>query len=288
VTFLEKLMAHHPVRTVIISSLTARGSETALRTLKANAIDIVAKPAIDVTKNMETLGQEIVDKVKMAAGANLGGPRKKEKSAAVVQKKPVSALAKTTHSILAIASSTGGTEALKTMLPMLPSDIPGTVIVQHMPPVFTKTFAESLNKLCSFEVREAADGDRVMPGLVLLAPGNFHMELSRSGAYYYVKLHQEPPLHGVRPAADFLLRSVAKVAGANAVGVVLTGMGKDGAQGFLEMKNAGAYNIAQDEATCVVFGMPKVAIDAGAIDRVLPLERIAAEITRQMKVLEVA
>jgi len=291
VTFLGKVMEHFPTRTIIISSLTAHGSETALRALEAGAIDIIAKPAIDVTRSMEDLSADIVARVKAAAKARL--PQK-----SAVARAPVSvaaraanaasaALAKTTHSILAIASSTGGTEALKVVLPMLPSDIPGTVIVQHMPPVFTRTYAQHLGQLCPFEVKEAEDGDRVHPGRVLIAPGNYHMELSRSGAYYHVRLHQEPLLHGVRPAADYLMKSVAKYAGSNAIGLVLTGMGKDGADGLLAMKAAGSYNIAQNEETCIVYGMPKAAVDAGAIHKVLPLEKIAAELLTQIKLKEV-
>lgn len=287
VTFLEKVMKHFPVRTLIVSSLSTRGSETALRALEVGAVDVMAKPAINVVDAIESVGAEIIARVRAVAKAKLPevSATPPARTAAKVNK---TSLHRTTHQILAIASSTGGTEALKVLMPMLPSDIPGTVIVQHMPPVFTKTFAGHLQALCPFEVKEAEDGDRVMPGRVLLAPGNFHMELTRSGAYYYVKLHQQAPLHGVRPAADFLLKSVAKYAGANAVGVVLTGMGKDGAEGLLEMKKHGSYNIAQNEQSCVVFGMPKVAIDVGAIHKVLALEKIAQEIWDQVEKREVA
>jgi two-component system chemotaxis response regulator CheB len=290
ITFLGKVMQHFPVRTLIFSSLSTRNSESALKALEAGAIDVMAKPAIDVTQGLSALAVEIVSRVKAVARANL----KQRSTLAIAPSAPVkrstvsTALQKTTHQVLAIASSTGGTEALKAVLPYLPEDLPGTVIVQHMPPVFTKTYAEALQKLCRFEVKEAEEGDRVVPGRVIIAPGNYHMELSRSGAHYFVKLHQEPLLHGVRPAADYLMKSVAKYAGANAVGVVLTGMGKDGAEGLLAMKAAGSYNIAQDEASCVVWGMPKAAIELQAIHKTLPLDRIAEEIIAQIKVRAVA
>ncbi len=282
ITFLTKVMQHHPVRTIVFSSLSTRNSVMALKAMEAGAIDVMAKPAIDVTKGLSSLAAEIVAKVKMVARANLL-TRKVPPPDAVKSKLDISALQKTTHQILAIASSTGGTEALKEVLPFLPEDLPGTVIVQHMPPVFTKTYAECLNRMCPFEVKEAEDGDRVIPGRVLLAPGDYHMELARSGAKYYVKLHQQPLIHGVRPAADYLMKSVAQYAGANAIGLILTGMGKDGAEGLLAMKNAGSYNVAQSEETCIVFGMPKAAIDINAVHRVLPLEKIAADLITQIR-----
>jgi len=291
ITFLEKVMKHRPIPTVIVSSLSTRGSETAMRALEVGAVDVVAKPAIDVTKALQQIGNDVVQTVKSAARANLTrltAPRQEQKVTQVKSLPSPTALMKTTHQILAIASSTGGTEALKVVLPRLPADIPGTLVVQHMPPVFTKTFAEHLQALCPFEVKEAEDGDRVNPGRALIAPGNFHMELYRSGAYYYVKLHQEAQLHGVRPAADYMMWSVAKYAGANAVGVILTGMGADGADGLLKMKQAGSYNIAQDEASCVVFGMPKEAIERSAVEKILSLEKISDEIIRQFRMREVA
>ena len=289
ITFLGKVMQHYPVRTLIFSSLSTKNSAMALKAIEAGAVDVMAKPAIDVTKGLAELSEEIVRRVKMVARSNLQTSQR-VKPPEIVNKPKLSptALQKTTHQIIAIASSTGGTEALKEVLPYLPEDLPGTVIVQHMPPVFTKTYAESLDKICPFEVKEAEHGDRVIPGRVLLAPGNYHMELSRSGAYYSVKLHQEPLIHGVRPAADYLMKSVAKYAGANAIGVVLTGMGKDGAEGLLTMKNAGSYNIAQDEKTCIVYGMPKAAVDLEAIHALMPLNKIAAEIISQIKVRAVA
>jgi two-component system chemotaxis response regulator CheB len=286
-TFLEKVMAAMPTRTLIISSLAKQQSEMALRALEAGAIDVLAKPAIDVTDGLQGMREELVARVKAVAQAQLQKPQAAPQPKVKVPLQ-TRALGQTTHQILAIAASTGGTEALKVVLSNLPPDIPGTVVVQHMPPVFTKTFAANLNKICCFEVKEAEEGDRVKPGLVLLAPGNYHMELTRSGAYYYVKLNQNPPEHGVRPAADVLMRSVAKFAGKNAVGLVLTGMGRDGAQGLLEMHRAGSYNIAQDEATSVVYGMPKMAWEAGGIDKVLPLGDVAPHLIREFQKRDVA
>lgn len=291
ITFLTKVMEHFPTRTIIFSSLSLERSEVALKCLEVGAVDTMAKPAIDVTKGVMAFKEELIAKVKMVAKSKL--PTKK-KSLSLVNPvikthKPVSgALLKTTHQILAIASSTGGTEALKVVLSGLPADIPGTVIVQHMPAVFTKTYAEHLNRMFPFEVKEAEDGDKVLPGRVLIAPGDFHMEIVRSGGYYNVKLHQQPAMHGVRPAADYLLKSVAHYAGSNAIGIVLTGMGKDGAQGLLEMKKAGSYNLAQNEESCVIFGMPKVAIECGAIDKVMALDDIASEVVKQMDVRKVS
>lgn len=284
ITFLEKVMNHFPTRTLIISSLSTKGSALALQALDFGAVDVMAKPAIDVTKSMESVAKEVVDRIKQVARAKMPLPRKFVQANRFVEKSSAKlALAKTTHQVLAIASSTGGTQALKELMPLLPGDLPGTVIVQHMPPVFTKTFADSLDKLCPFEVREAQDGDKVLPGNVLIAPGNYHMEIVRSGGYYHIKLHQEPTLHGVRPAADYLMRSVAKHAGANAMGVVLTGMGRDGADGLKIMRDAGAYTVVQNEASCVVYGMPKVALETGGAEQALSLPEIASELITQFK-----
>jgi len=283
-TFLGKVMEHFPVRTVVISSLSTQASATALKALELGAVDVLAKPALDVTQSLTQMGAQLISRVKTAAQAKLPSQvMPKLAPRAAIARAPQGALDRTTHQIIAIASSTGGTEALKRVLPALPPDLPGTVIVQHMPPVFTRTYAQHLQEICPFEVKEAVHGDRVIPGRVLLAPGDHHMEIVRSGGYYSVVLHQQPHLHGVRPAADFLLKSVARDAGANAVGVVLTGMGKDGAEGLLAMRSAGALTIAQDEASCVVYGMPKVAFEIGAVERVLPLSDIASEILAHFK-----
>lgn len=288
ISFLEKVMQHMPTRTIIFSSLAKAGSDTYFRALEAGAIEVLEKPSLDVTKSMETASQEIVEKVRAVAKARLSGIKPPPMPSVAVEKPRTNALSKTTHQLIAVASSTGGTEALKVFLAGMPANIPGTLIVQHMPPGFTKTFAASLNKMFPFEVKEAEEGDQVFPGRVLIAPGNFHMELYRSGAYYYVKLHQEAPLHSVRPAADYLMKSVAKFVGKNACGVVLTGMGKDGAEGLLEMKKAGAYTVAQNEETCVVYGMPQVAFNLGATDKVLPLDKIAADLLAKIHMKDAA
>ncbi len=280
ISFLEKVMQFMPIRTLIISSLAKEGSETALRALEVGAIDVVEKPSLDVTKSLEAMTEAIASKIRMAARARVQKIVPNSRPAHV-SKLGVTAMAKTTHQLLAIASSTGGTEALKVVLAGLPADLPGTVIVQHMPAGFTKTYSESLNAKFPFEVKEAEDGDKVVPGRVLLAPGNFHMEIVRNGAFYHVKLHQQPLLHGVRPAADFLMKSVAKYVGGNAIGVVLTGMGKDGAEGLLEMKKAGAFTISQSEKTCVVYGMPHAAEQLGAVDKVMDLQNISGELCQQ-------
>jgi two-component system, chemotaxis family, protein-glutamate methylesterase/glutaminase len=271
-TFLEKVMSFIPTRTLIFSSIAQAQSATAIRALELGAIDVLEKPSIDVSKNMEALTALIVDKVVLVSQARLIAP-----VSSSVQK-PVTALHRTTHKIISIASSTGGTEALKVFLAQMPPDLPGTVISQHMPAGFTKSFADALNAKYPFEVKEAQNGDRVLPGRVLIAPGNFHMEIERSGGYYITKLHQEPLLHGVRPAADYMMKSVATFAGKNAIGIVLTGMGKDGAQGLLEMKKAGALTFAQSEKTCVVFGMPGAAVNLNAVDHLLDLDQIAPHI----------
>ena len=282
ISFLEKVMQHFPTRTIIFSSLAKTGSETYLRALEAGAIEIMEKPSIDVSSSLESLSQTIVEKVKAVAKARINPIKKMVTPGAPVQKVTTS-LARTTHQLIAVASSTGGTEALKVFLSGMPADIPGTLVVQHMPPGFTKSFAENLNNMFPFEVKEAQDGDQVVPGRVLIAPGNYHMEITRSGAFYYVKLHQGPTLHSVRPAADYLMKSVAKYVGKNALGVVLTGMGKDGAEGLLEMKNAGAYTVVQNEETCVVYGMPGAAVALGAADKILPLDRIAGDLIHQVQ-----
>ncbi len=282
ISFLEKVMQHFPTRTIIFSSLAKTGSETYLRALEAGAIEIMEKPSIDVSQSLEALSKTILEKVRAVAKARLNPITKVATPGTPVQKVKPTSLARTTHQLLAVASSTGGTEALKVFLSGMPADIPGTLVVQHMPPGFTKSFADNLDKMFPFEVKEAAEGDQVVPGRVLIAPGNYHMEITRSGAFYYVKLHQGPALHSVRPAADYLMKSVAKFVGANAMGVVLTGMGKDGAEGLLEMKNAGAYTVAQNEETCVVYGMPGAAVALGAADKILPLDKIAGDLLHQL------
>jgi two-component system chemotaxis response regulator CheB len=278
-TFLRKLMKYYPVPTVIVSSLTPKGSRMTLEALDVGAVDVVAKPG--GSYSVADIRAELVEKIRAASIANLSCERPPEKSGNGAEKPaPARALTETSHKVIAIGASTGGTEAIKAVLTNLPSDLPGIVIVQHMPANFTSAFADRLDSLCRVTVREARNNDAVVPGTALVAPGNYHMILRRSGARYYVEIKSGPMVHHQRPAVDILFKSTARYAGANAIGVILTGMGSDGAEGLLEMRHAGAKTIAQDEKSCVVFGMPKEAIKTGAVDRVLSLNAIAGEIIR--------
>jgi len=278
-TFLEKLMRSHPMPVVMLSSLTEAGCETTMRALELGAVEFITKPKVDVREHMDELAQEIIDKVRAAAAARIL-PRERLEPRAVSRDaapRPMASasMIRTTDRIIAVGASTGGTEALKEFLMMLPAHTPGIVIVQHMPEKFTKSFAERCDQLCTIRVKEAQDGDRVLTGHALIAPGSFHMALRRNGAQYFVAVYSAPPVNRHRPSVDVLFDSVAECAGRNAVGVIMTGMGNDGAKGMLGMKQAGARTIAQDEATCVVFGMPKEAIALGAADYVVPLPLIA-------------
>jgi len=273
-TFLKKLMKYFPLPVVILSSLTPAGSQTALEALAAGAVEVLSKPGSSFS--VADMSELLAEKVRAASRARIKPPSSPPEQADIPSK-PLSynrAMSETTHKVVAIGASTGGTEAIKQILTLLPPTAPGIVIVQHMPPNFTTAFAERLNSICHIQVREARDGDSVLPGLALIAPGNFHMLLRRSGARYYVEVKEGPRVHHQRPAVDVLFRSTAKYAGRNAVGILLTGMGADGAQGLLEMKQAGASTIAQDEQSCVVYGMPKEAVKIGAVDEVVPLDKI--------------
>ncbi len=283
-TFLEKLMRGHPMPVVMVSSLTEAGCLTTLRALELGAVDFITKPKIDLREGMEELAQDIIAKVKAAAVAIVkrqpSGVRR-EMTPLAPHTSPLTfrgAMIKTTDTIIAIGSSTGGTEAVKEVLEVLPPNTPPILITQHMPERFTKTWADRLNGLCRISVKEAEDGDSVLPGHAIIAPGSYHMTLARSGARYTVRINQDPPVNRHRPSVDVMFESVAQYAGGNAVGVILTGMGGDGAKGLLAMKQAGAFTIAQDEASCVVFGMPKEAIKLGGAERVLPLTDIASAI----------
>ncbi len=271
ITFLRKLMRYYPLPVIIVSSLTSKGSKLALEALSIGALEVISKPS--AAYSVGDMSIQLADKIRAVAHARVEPPKPSRAPAAPA---PSGALAATTNKIIAIGASTGGTEALKDVLTRMPVNAPGTLVVQHMPARFTTSFAERLDSLCAMNVREAKNGDSVVNGTVLIAPGNYHMLLKRSGARYYVEVKQGPLVHHQRPAADVLFKSVAKFAGANALGVILTGMGQDGARGLMAMKNAGARNIAQDEKSCVVFGMPKEAIKIGAIDKTVSLERIAA------------
>jgi two-component system chemotaxis response regulator CheB len=285
VTFLQKIMTQHPIPVVICSSLTDSGSETALKALEYGAVEIIQKPRIGTRQFLEEARVRICDAVKAAAIAKLkcideavrhAGPKF---SADVILEKPMShAMAKTTEKVVVVGASTGGTEALSNFLQAMPLDAPGIVIVQHMPEHFTRAFAARLDGICRISVKEAEDNDTVIRGRALIAPGNHHMLLKRSGARYYVEIKDGPLVSRHRPSVDVLFRSAARYAGRNAIGVIMTGMGDDGAIGMLEMKDMGAFNIAQDEESCVVFGMPKKAIELNAVDRVLSLNVIPAAV----------
>jgi len=277
-TFLEKLMCAHPMPVLMVSSLTERGCATTLRALELGAVDFVTKPRLDITRGVGELAGEIASKVKGAAAAKLRGRaavRQTQAPGAAPATAPRPATYEGTYKILAIGASTGGTEALREVLCALPPDSPGVVIVQHMPESFTRAFADRLNGLTRIRVSEARDGDRVLPGHALIAPGNFHMELARNGAEYRVRVFSAEPVNRHRPSVDVLFHSCARAAGKNAVGIILTGMGDDGARGLLAMRSAKARTIAEDETTCVVFGMPREAINAGAVEFIEPLQRIA-------------
>lgn len=279
--FLSRLMRLKPTPVVMISSLTQRGSEVALKALEAGAVDFVGKPKIGIQEGLQEATREIVDKVRAAASARVrrreAVPVDPARSADAVLPSTISRVA-ATEKVIMIGSSTGGTEALKEVLCRLPADSPGILIAQHMPEAFTRSFAQRLDSLCKIHVVEARGGERVLPGHAFLAPGHSHLLLKRSGANYVTELSDAPPVNRHRPSVDVLFRSAANVAGSNAVGVILTGMGKDGAAGLLEMKNAGARTFAQDEASCVVFGMPREAIALGAADEVVSLHDMASRV----------
>jgi two-component system chemotaxis response regulator CheB len=273
-TFLSKLMRHYPMPVIVVSSLTPEGSETALRALEIGALEVVAKPGS--AYSVAEVTKVLTEKIRTAARVQCVKPQ--DVDVAKPHGKHVEAMIATTHKILAIGASTGGTEAIKDVLTKLPANTPGTLIVQHMPEHFTKSFAERLDQLCAMTVKEAQTGDALVPGVALLAPGNYHMVLKRSGARYHVEIKDGPRVHHQRPAVDVTFHSVARHAGRNAVGVILTGMGSDGAAGLKAMRDAGAHTLAQDEASCVVFGMPKEAIALGGACQVVSLQNMAAKI----------
>jgi len=272
-TFLRKLMAQHPIPVVIISSLTEKGAETAIKALEYGAVEIITKPQMHTKEFIEESKIKICDAVRAASKAHITRKRNIPPVSAKIEPKysadavlPVGrnhSMIKTTEIVVAVGASTGGTDALQTFLQALPPDTPGIVIVQHMPENFTRSFANRLNEICQVNVKEAENGDAVLRGRALIAPGNKHMLLKRSGAKYYVEIQEGPLVNRHRPSVDVLFRSTARFAGSNSIGIIMTGMGDDGARGLLEMKEAGAKTIAQDEKSCVVFGMPKEAINLG-------------------------
>ncbi|HEC04152.1 MAG TPA: chemotaxis response regulator protein-glutamate methylesterase [Phycisphaerales bacterium] len=273
ITFLRKLMQYHPMPVIVLSSLTPKGGKTAMEALSAGAVEVMCKPgaAYSVGEACKALAEKIQAASRARIDRNVSSGREPVKRLHMVE---------TTNKIFAIGASTGGVQALSQVLSALPINAPGTLVVQHMPARFTTSFAERLNGECVVSVKEAQDGDRVIPGRVLIAPGGFHMLLRRSGANYYVTVKDGPQVCRQKPSVEVMFDSVAKFAGANAVGAILTGMGDDGAGGLLNMRNSGAHTLAQDEASCVVFGMPKEAIERGAAEKVAPLSEIAQNMIR--------
>ncbi len=284
-SFLSKLMKHYPLPVVVVSSLTPKNSANALNALRLGAIEVICKPGS--AYSTQNISQNIIKAIRTASVARFDRhvenvKNQQDKTKHTDNNKSVQLL-HTTDKLIAIGSSTGGTKALETVLTQLPENMPGIVIVQHMPPVFTKSFAERLDTVCKLSVKEAEDGDWVKPGQVLIAPGNYHMLVVKSGAKYYTRIKQGPPVLHQRPSVDVLFQSVAKAAGVNATGVILTGMGADGAKGMLAMKETGSFTIAQDEATSVVYGMPKEAVKAGGVTEVVGLHNIPDVLLKNIK-----
>ena len=270
ITFLRKLMRYYPMPVIVVSSLTPTGGDLAMQALEAGAVDVMCKAGSSLSVN--DMAADLCQKIKAAAGVMV---RVRTDVSTASHAVPVLALARATHKVVAVGASTGGTDALLRVLSMLPPNAPGVVIVQHMPEHFTRSFADRLNTLCQITVKEAENGDSVVPGKALIAPGNYHMLLRRSGANFTVEVKSGPLVNRHRPSVNVLFKSVARCAGRNAIGVILTGMGSDGADGMKTMHDAGAQTIAQDEASCVVFGMPREAIKCQAVDRVLHIDRVA-------------
>ncbi len=275
-TFLKKLMHYWPVPVVIVSSLTREGGALAIEAIEAGAVEVISKPGSAYA--VGDMSVELIDKIKAASKVKVAKKERKKIKPPEGQKRL--SLTSTTDKVIALGASTGGTIALATVLELMPANAPGIVVVQHMPENFTTAFADRLNAGCAIKVKEAEDGDSVIPGKALIAPGNYHMLLQRTGARYYVKVKKGPLVSRHRPSVDMLFKSVASYAGRNAVGVIMTGMGRDGAEGLLEMKENGAATIAQDEKSSVVFGMPKEAIEIGAADTVLSLEKIPSKMLK--------
>lgn len=278
VEFLRKLMPQYPLPVIMVSALTEKGKQVTLEALSLGAIDFVTKPKADVARGLESMIMELRTKVKIASTANVSHWKHKTGTFEAGKQIRSKALVESTDKVIAIGASTGGTEAIREIITRFPVNTPGVVIVQHMPPGFTKMFAERMNSLCLMEVKEAEDKDRIMPGRILIAPGAKQMRVRRSGGIYEVSVHPGELVCGHCPSVEVMMNSVAEHVGANAVGVMLTGMGKDGAGGMLAMRNAGSRTIAQDEATCVVFGMPKEAYDIGGAERLIPLNQIAEKV----------
>jgi two-component system, chemotaxis family, protein-glutamate methylesterase/glutaminase len=273
--FLERLMRLRPMPVVMVSTLTERGSEAAFRAIELGAVDFVAKPKMGAANAIQDYAVEISDKIRAAAAARIGRAPQVARDPAKAAARPAFQRLSTTEKLIVIGASTGGTEAIKDVLVQMPADAPGILVTQHMPEGFTRSFAARLDGLCKVAVKEAEHGERVLPGHVYIAPGHSHLLLRKSGANYITQLSQSEPVNRHRPSVDVLFHSAAESAGKNAIAVILTGMGKDGAAGMLELRRAGAYTYAQDKDSCVVYGMPKEAVAVGAVEEVLPLDAIA-------------
>jgi two-component system chemotaxis response regulator CheB len=284
--FLDKLMRLRPMPVVMVSTLTERGADVTLRALELGAIDFVAKPKIGVADGLRLLADDITDKIRIAAKARVSKAKASAPSTAAASPRaaqPVALGRLSTEKIIFIGASTGGTEATREVLAALPADVPAVMITQHMPPGFTNSYAARLDGLCRMRVKEATDGERVLPGHAYIAPGGLHMAVERSGANYIARVRDGEPVNRHKPSVEVLFLSAAKVVGPNALGVMLTGMGSDGAHAMKALRDAGSWNIAQDEASCVVFGMPKEAIAAGAVHEVLPLGAIAPRLIEHLR-----
>jgi two-component system chemotaxis response regulator CheB len=288
ITFLRKIMSERPTPVVICSTLTQKGAETTMQALSAGAVSIITKPRAGLKGFLQDSANDVATAVKAASRARMNNVRVSASATTPVETAHVApvrtSMLKTTQQLVAIGTSTGGTQALEVVLTALPSMCPGIVIVQHMPERFTDMFAQRLNGLCKIQVREARDRDRVLPGLALIAPGGKHMKIERSGAHYITRVFDGPPVNRHKPSVDVLFKSVAEQAGKNSVGFILTGMGDDGARGLKQMRDAGAHTVAQDEKSCIVFGMPKEAIALGAADQIIGLNEVAAHIMRSATV----
>ncbi len=282
ITFLSKLMSQHPIPVVILSTLTEKSAENAILAMEYGAVEVVAKPRLGTRQQLENVKAQLCEKIKAASKAHV----RRRGVASIAQKTPIRTAhlspIQTTEKVIAVGASTGGTEAIRILLSGMPLDCPGLIITQHMPEVFTTQFAKRLDEICPINVREAKHGDTVLRGTALIAPGNKHMCLKRSGARYYVELNDQPHVNNHRPSIDVLFNSVAQYAGKNSIGVLLTGMGADGARGMGRMKDMGAFTVAQDEASCVVYGMPKEAVKLGAASTSLPLDKISNYIIQKI------
>lgn len=284
--FLEKLMNARPTPVIMISTLTESGAEATLRALELGAVDFIPKPKLGIATGIREYAELIVEKIRAAAGVRVKAKATTHQpEIAASQKTPASNRLQSTEKIIAIGASTGGTEAIKELLMQLPAAVPGIVMTQHMPAGFTRTYAERLNKITRLHVVEAKGGERILPGHAFLAPGGHHLIVVRSGADYLVRLSDAEPLHRHRPAVDVMMESVALAGGKNVVGVLLTGMGKDGAKGMLDIRNHGGFTLAQDEASCVVYGMPKEAVAIGAVDQTVELDKMGAALLDKIKTL---